>query len=149
MNKNRKEEHIESTLLALQREFSRLKVLTEVHSTPVMKEYIVEAFRLGIEFSREATLYYSRPTYRRLIQAITRPPQIGIEKQTADITAAMTQIEKERDSLDSQRLLDVQVKVDKMSQKVESVDARIMHLANQVEGNTSACPLSSVMNTDP
>lgn len=62
VNKQRKEEHIDKALLDLQREFSRANSLREVHSSDSMKIYITNVYKLGIEFAREVTLYYSRPT---------------------------------------------------------------------------------------
>lgn len=90
-----------------------------------MKSYIADAYRLGIQFSREATLYYSRPTYRRVLEAITKPPQVAIDQKVSAITDAMTQIEKERDTLDSQRLYDVQRDVNQVQGDLEIVDGKI------------------------
>ncbi|MCJ1437026.1 hypothetical protein MMC27_006411 [Xylographa pallens] len=126
VNKQRNEQQIDATLLTLQREFSRMKILEEVHhSTPTMQTYIAEAYRLGIEFAREATLYYSRKTYRRILDAVTKPPKLAIDKKTAAITEAMTQIEKERDTLDSKRLYKVQCDIDKLRGDVSGVDDKI------------------------
>ena len=119
MNKKVKEDHIDPTLLTLQREFSRLKILLEIHSTENMKSYIADAYRLGIEFAREATLYYSRPAYRRLWEALSKPPQLTIDQKTSAITEAMTQIEKERDTPDSQRMYDIQRDVNKVQGEIE------------------------------
>lgn len=112
MNKQRKEELINATLLDLQREFSRIQILQEIHSSEHMKSYIANAYRLGIEFAGEATRYYSRSTYQRVLQALTKPPSPGINDKISAITAAMTEIEKERATLDSQRLFEVQRGVD-------------------------------------
>ena len=126
VNKQRNEQQIDATLLTLQREFSRMKILEEVHhSTPTMQTYIAEAYRLGIEFAREAALYYSRKTYRRIIHAITKPPALAIDKKTAAITEAMTQIEKERDTLDSKRLYKVQCDIDELRGDVRGVNGKI------------------------
>ncbi|MCJ1383605.1 hypothetical protein MMC17_006719 [Xylographa soralifera] len=134
VNKQRNEQQIDATLLTLQREFSRMKILEEFHhSTPTMQTYIAEAYRLGIEFAREATLYYSRKTYRRVLDAITKPPKLAIDKKTAAITEAMTQIEKERDTLDSKRLYKVQCDIDKLRGDVRGVDGKIEALHTQHE----------------
>ena len=72
-----------------------------------MKIYIADAYRLCIEFVREVTLYYSRPTSRRILEAVTKQPQLGIDLKTSAITNAITEIEKGRAILDSQRLFQV------------------------------------------
>lgn len=135
MNKQRKEEHIDKALLDLQREFSRTKTLQEVHSSESMKMYIADAYKLGIEFAREVTLYYSRSSYRRIVEAITKPPQLDIDKKISAITNAVTEIEKERATLDSQRLFQVQ-------RRVEDVKNGVDKVWDSVEGKTRAFRLS-------
>lgn len=137
MNKQRKEEHIDKALLDLQREFSRTKMLQEVHSSESMKTYIADAYKLGIEFSREVTLYYSRSSCRRLVEAITKPPQLGIDKKISAITNAITEIEKERATLDSQRIFQIQ-------RRVEDVKIGVDEVWNSVEGKIRAPRLSPV-----
>ena len=73
-----------------------------------MRIYIADVYRLGIEFTREATRYYSRSTSKRILEALTRPPSLGIDTKISAIIAAVTEIEKERATLDSQRLFEVQ-----------------------------------------
>ena len=130
MNKQQKEERIDATLLTLQREFARIKTLQVVHSSDTMKRYIAEAYRLGIGFAREATLYYARPTYRRVWEAITKPPQLDIDIKISAITVAMTEIDKERAILDSKRLYEVQ-------QGVERVRNDVNNIKDVVEGERS------------
>ena len=84
------------------------------HLTNAMRIYITNVCRLGIEFSRAATLYYSRSAFRRILEAVTKPPQLGIELRKTAITEAVTQIEKERDTLNAKRLYEVQQSVEKV-----------------------------------
>lgn len=133
VNKQRKEEHINTALLVLQREFSRAKVLQEVHSSDSMKTYIADAYKLGIEFAREVTLYFSRPTYRRVLEAITKPPQLDIDLKIAAITKAITEIEKERATLDSQRLFQVQRRIEEVKNGVDKVSDGVDEVRNGVE----------------
>ena len=121
MNKQRKEEHIDAALLVLQREFSRAKLLREIHGSDTMKTCIADAYRLGIEFAREVTLYYSRSTYRRLLEAVTKPPQLFIDQKLSEVTSAITEIEKERATLDSQRLFQVQRRIEEVKMGVDEV----------------------------
>ncbi len=86
-----------------------------------MGKYIAEAYRLGIEFAREAALYYSRPTYQRVLEAVTKPPQLGIDTKIAAITNAMTEIEKESRTLNSQRLHQVQQRIDEVQREVHDI----------------------------
>ena len=121
MNKQRKEEHIDAALLVLQREFSRAKLLREIHSSDTMKTCIADAYRLGIDFARDVTLYYSRSTYRRLLEAVTKPPQLFIDQKLSEVTSAITEIEKERATLDSQRLFQMQRCIEEVRMGVDEV----------------------------
>ena len=89
-----------------------------------------------MEFAREATKYYSRQTYRRVIEAVTKPPQIGIDTKIAAITAAITEIEKEKGTLDSQQLNQVHI-------KVEEVQCRVDDIRDGVEGKESRIIVTS------
>ena len=131
MNKQKKEDHIDAALLVLQREFSRANLLREIHRSDSMKEYIARAYKLGIDFTREVTIYYSRPTYRRVVEAVTKPPQLGIDIKISEITEAITEIEKERATLDSLRLFQVQ-------RRIEEVKIGIDEVRGDVEGNDLA-----------
>lgn len=102
-------------------------MLQEVHSSDSMKTYIANAYKLGIVYSREVTLYCSRPTYRRVFEAITKPPLLCIDLMISAITTAIFEIGKERATLDSQRLFHVQ-------QRVEDVKNGIDEVRDSVEG---------------
>ena len=90
-----------------------------------MKACIADAYRLGIEFAREVTLYYSRPRYRRLLEAVTKPPQLFIDQKLSEITTAITEIEKERATLDSQRLFQVQRRIEEVKMGVDEVRGNV------------------------
>ena len=137
MNKQRKEEHMDSALLTLQREFSRLGILRGIHSSTRMKEYIAEAYRQGIEFTKEVTVYYSRPTYRRIQEAITKPPKLEIDKKIAEITSAMSEISKEREVLDSRRLYQVQQSINEVRNEVDEIKGGVENIRDGVEGKVS------------
>ncbi len=130
MNKQKKEDHIDAALLVLQREFSRARLLREIHSSDAMKTYIADAYKLGVEFAREVTSYYQRSTYRRILEAITKPPQLFIDIKISEITSAITEIEKERATLDSQRLYHVQ-------QCIEEVKIGVDEVRDTVEGENA------------
>ena len=69
----------------------------------------------------EATRYYSRPTYKRVVEAITKPPSLGIDIKVSEITKAMIEIQKERETLDSQRIYELQQKQLETQQAVEGI----------------------------
>ena len=100
-----------------------------------MKKYIADAYKLGIEFVSEVTLYYSRPTSRRILEAITKPPQLGIDLKISAITKAIAEIEKERAVLDSQRLSQVQNRIEEVNTKVDKVKDGVETVRYDVEGN--------------
>ncbi|KAI4142990.1 MAG: hypothetical protein L6R39_004752 [Caloplaca ligustica] len=133
VNKQRKEERIDATLLDLQREFLRIQILKDIHPTERMKTSIADAYRLGIEFAREATRYYSRSSSRRVLEAFTKPPSLGIDERIAAIAAAMIKIDTERDDSDSQRLSEVQQQVEEVQKHVEEVQQHIEEVQQHVE----------------
>ncbi|KAL8834561.1 MAG: hypothetical protein Q9170_003689 [Blastenia crenularia] len=125
INKQRKEEKIDATLLTLQKEFSRIEILQDIHFSPIMMTHIDHAYRLGIEFAEEAEYYYSRSSYRRVLEAFTKPPSLGIDTKISEITNVMVEIDKERATLDSQRLLVVQQNVDDIRETVEGTQVEL------------------------
>ena len=109
-------------------------MLQEIHCSDAMKTYIAEAYELGVEFAREVTLYYSRPSYRRVLEAFTKPPQLGIDLKISQITKAIAEIEKERATLDSQRLFQVQRRVEDVKNAVDGVRDDVEGVRDDVEG---------------
>ncbi|KAI9685231.1 MAG: hypothetical protein M1822_004604 [Bathelium mastoideum] len=131
VNKDKKEKRIEELLRALQREFIRVQTVKQVHGTPTMQGLICDAFIESIIFLRWATRYYAQPSWVRVVEAITRPPKVELDQSTAKIACAVVEIEKERDTLDSKRLFEVQSElgdvrrtVDDMRLRVEDIEAR-------------------------
>ncbi|KAG7005473.1 hypothetical protein G7Y79_00019g046530 [Physcia stellaris] len=120
VNKQRKEERIDSTLLDLQREFLRIGMLKESHSSRIIKDI-------------EATRYYSRSSYRRILEAITRPPSLEFDAKISEISKAMAEIQKEISALDSQRLFEVQRSLDIVEGKVNIVEKNVDNVKEQVD----------------
>ncbi|KAI9764112.1 MAG: hypothetical protein M1840_008672 [Geoglossum simile] len=125
VNKKRMEDSIDATLLTMQTQFSRLRVIEEIHSSSEMKRYIADVYKLGIEFSREAIFYYSRPAYQRVWEALSKPPRLGIDQRIAEITRGMTEIDNERCILDSKRLYEMQGKLQQVEVEVKEANARV------------------------
>ena len=102
-------------------------MLQDIYSSDAMRKHIVEAYRLGIEFTREAILYYLRSTYRRVLEAIIKPPQLDLDIKISAVTNVITEIEKESRTLNSKRLHEVQQRLDMVERKVDGI-------SNSVEG---------------
>ena len=100
-----------------------------------MKMYIADAYNLGIEFVREVTLYYSRSTSRRILEAITKPPQLGIDLKISAITKAIVEIEKERTVIDSERLYQVHKQIEEVKNDVYEIKHGVETVKDGVEGN--------------
>lgn len=115
--------------------------MEEIHASESMKKSIADAYGLGIEFAREATRYYSRSSSRRVLEAITKPPSLGIDEKIAAIATAMADIGKERDTVDSQRLYEVQRDIDEVKRGVDEV-------RESVKGDISLqyCTSQSLLN---
>lgn len=108
-----------------------------------MKRAIAEAYSLCIDFAQEVTLYYSRSTWRRVLEAITKPPQLGIDTKIAAITDAMTEIKTERATLDSKRLHQLQQSVDELHQSVDEVHRNVTSTIGAVEGRLECVQVTS------
>ncbi|KAH0548582.1 hypothetical protein GP486_007874 [Trichoglossum hirsutum] len=133
VNKKRMEDSIDATLLTMQAQFSRLRVIEEIHSSTEMKRYIANVYKLGIEFLREAIFYYSRPTYQRVWEALSKPPQLGVDQKIAAITRGMTEIDNERCILDSKRLYEMQGKLQQVQGEIKEVNARVEEVHTREE----------------
>jgi hypothetical protein len=60
VNKQKRDDTISEVLEQLSNQYSRLKVLKDIHPTPEMETFLAEAYKLGIDFARYATCYYLR-----------------------------------------------------------------------------------------
>ncbi|KAF9870784.1 hypothetical protein CkaCkLH20_11683 [Colletotrichum karsti] len=117
VNTKRKDDLVSEALNNLKREYSRMVLLSEIYHTPMMSMYITTVFKLGIEFMQEAISHYSRPTWRRLWDAVVRPPFL-LNRKVSEISAAMIQIEKERDTLLTKSVHVLHIKMDHMTENV-------------------------------
>ena len=72
--------------------------------------------------------------YRRVLEAITKPPQLGIDTKISAITAVMTEIEKESRTLNSQRLHRVDQRLFQVDQRVDAVQREVRDIKGGVEG---------------
>ncbi|KAI9666538.1 MAG: hypothetical protein M1821_004474 [Bathelium mastoideum] len=131
VNKDRKEKRIDELLRALQREFIRVQTVKQVHGTPTMQGLICDAFIESIMFLRWATRYYAQPSWVRVMEAITRPPKVELDQSTAKIACAVVEIEKERDTLDSKRLFEVQSELGDVRRTVDDMRLRVEGTQNK------------------
>ena len=100
-------------------------MLKDVYATPRIKEHIALVYRLGIEFSREVTLYYSLGTCKRLWHVITRPPSTDIEGKVAAINTAIGEMVNEMETLDRIRLSSVETGVALVNKKADRLEEGI------------------------
>lgn len=105
----------------LQREFIRNQTVKRVYGTPTMQRLICDAFTESILFLRWATQYYARRMWRRLVEALTRPPNIALDQSIANIACAVVEIEKERDALDSKRLFEVHAELGHVRNAIDDI----------------------------
>lgn len=112
-------------LLTLQQQYSRIQLLKEVYATARVKEHVAVVYRLGIEFTRQAALYYSIGTFRRFLYLLSRPPSVGIEVKVSEIKTAIDEMRIEMDTLDRIRLSDVEKKLGDVEVKVERVEQSV------------------------
>ena len=105
----------------LHKEYSRLNALPSIHSSAKLAGYIREAFDLGIRFAKLATTYYSRASWRRVLGAVTEPPNIKFQKIQGEIASAVAEVEKERDHLNTERLKDVDDRSKETKRQVEGI----------------------------
>ena len=113
VNKRRKETVIADTLRTLTDKFDHIKAIKTIHQTETMRQLICEAFVESIDFMRYATDYWSMKRMKRIIKAITDPPNLMMDEKVKRVHDALIRINKERDVLDSQRLSEVQEKTNK------------------------------------
>ena len=112
--------------MRLQREYSRIKELQTIHSNaavdnPKLDEYVKEAVLLGIAFMQRAIQYYQQSSWRRVLQALTRPPDIELDKLVGGITEAITEIFNECNMLDSKRLAAIEQLSEENKTKVQAL----------------------------
>lgn len=60
-----------------------------------------------------------------MLEAVTKPPQLFIDQKLSEITTAITEIEKERATLDSQRLFQVQRRIEEVKVGVDEVRGNV------------------------
>ena len=81
----------------------------------------------------EATRYYSRSSYRRILEAITKPPSLELDAKISEISKAMAEIQKEISALDSQRLFEVQRSLDIVEGSINIVEKNVDKVKEQVD----------------
>jgi len=100
-------------LFTLQQQFRRINMLEHIYSNPSIKEHVAVVYRLGVEFSREAALYYCIGTRRRFWYVLSQPSSVNIKKKkVSDITSAIEEIKREMETLDRIRLKEVEVSIE-------------------------------------
>lgn len=134
MNKAKTEELIDTMMHRLQQEYYRIKIVNKVHPTDRMKEQTAVVYRLGVEFLYTAVGYYSMTTFRRLWHVVARPPSIDLTEKISEIQIAVEEIRKEMEVLDSERLKEIEVKLDDQSSRIDQQAVKIARTEKDVQG---------------
>ncbi|KAK3213631.1 hypothetical protein GRF29_28g503323 [Pseudopithomyces chartarum] len=133
VNKAKTEELIDTMMHRLQQEYYRIKIVNKVHPTDRMKEQTAVVYRLGVEFLYTAVGYYSMTTFRRLWHVVARPPSIELTEKISEIQIAVEEIRKEMEVLDSERLKEIEVKLDDQSSRIDQQAVKIARTEKDVQ----------------
>ncbi|KAI1361364.1 hypothetical protein F5Y08DRAFT_330893 [Xylaria arbuscula] len=114
-------------------------LLTVIVNTKRHDDIVNEAFlELKNEFSRmvlflrEAQEHYDRPTWRRLLYSVVKPPFL-LRRRVNEISNAMTQINKEQNSLLNKRVYDIQEQLGKVDKKVDGVSQDVQDVRGDID----------------
>ncbi|KAJ3564178.1 hypothetical protein NPX13_g7933 [Xylaria arbuscula] len=132
VNTKRHDNIVNEAFLELKNEFSRMVLVSDLYPTPAMREYITVAYTLGLEFLREAQEHYDRPTWRRLLYSVVKPPFL-LRRRVNEISNAMTQINKEQNSLLNKRVYDIQEQLGKVDKKVDGVSQDVQDVRGDID----------------
>jgi len=119
VNKKRTQDLFDITISKLDRQYTRTKMLKDIYPNEKVKEDMATVYRLGIEFLREATVYYAVSTWRRIWRIITNPPAVALEAKVAEIEHAIDEMMQEMQTLDRVRLRNIEARVEEVDKKVE------------------------------
>lgn len=139
------EELIDDTMRTLHQEYCRIKIVNEIHPTDRMKEHTAVVYRLGVEFLHTAIRYYSVGTFRRLWYGISRPPSIELDHKTLEIRAAVEEVRKEMEILDSKRLKAIETKLDNQGMTIIEQAAKIDRTEKDVQGTFLICTSEALL----
>ncbi|KAI9692347.1 MAG: hypothetical protein M1822_006578 [Bathelium mastoideum] len=127
-HKQRKENLIEKSLGKIQIEFPRLKGLREIYPTEQMQALVAQVYEDVICFAQKSAEYYRRSAWRRVWQAISDPPQIGVEIATTSILDILQEVRREAHYGLDGRVKNIENITETMQQKVEIVQQKTADL---------------------
>lgn len=141
MNKKRTQDLFDMTISKLDRQYARTKMLKDIYPSEKLKKDMAVVYQLGIEFLREATMYYAVRTWRRIWRIISNPPAVALEAKVAEIEHAIDEMMQEMQTLDRVRLHNIEDAVGKgnmklkgVEEKINEVEARVEEINKKVEG---------------
>lgn len=123
-NKQDRDDKISETLEKLCKLYSRFPTLERIHPSPEMRSCIEEAYRIGIDFARYASLYYLRSSIGRLWDVICNPPEV-FEETLREITDTMQDIRDEAAFRDSERLHRVEATMKQNQARLEASQKQV------------------------
>lgn len=114
-------------LKQLCRHYSRFPTLERIHPTQEMKEYLADAYRVGIDFTRYASLYFLKSSIGRLWSVIYAPPE-RFDEELGKIAESMEAIKDETAFRDSERLYRVEAAMEENTARLEASQREIQGL---------------------
>jgi hypothetical protein len=95
-NKQQHEDVITSTLEDLGRWLSRLRAIEKSeYNNDAILQFVLKIYIKVIDFGRDAVLYYSSSSSKRVFQAVVRPAQSASEKQAGEIRSLIADLMQE------------------------------------------------------
>lgn len=140
-NKQDRDGKIGEILSQLCKHYSRFPTLERIHPTQEMKECLAEAYRVGIEFARYASLYFLKSSIGRLWSVIYAPPE-RFDEELSKITDSMEAIKDEIAFRDSERLYRVEAALEENTARLEASQREIQGAWTILQGGGHTKKLS-------
>lgn len=140
MNKSEKEDLIESSLVTIKNNFPRLQGFRIIYPTRKMQELVAQAYQDVLVFAQRAIEYYKRSAWSsyahavvlpvtvlltmlflgRVWEAISDPPQMGVQIAVNKILGDLAEVRNEAQYL--------------LNDKVNNLERRISDMQKEVQG---------------
>lgn len=89
VNKKKTVDLMASAVKMLRNQLARIEILDNVYNTDRIRECVAEVYIQGIQFARDAVIYYSQRSILRLWQAINRP-QSFLQEKVVELDISIT-----------------------------------------------------------
>ena len=110
--------------------------MQSIHTNAAMEnskldEYIREAASLGIVFMQKAIRYYQQPSWKRVLESLTKPPGI-FDDLVVKISEAISEIAKECSTLNKKSVAAIRQMTEENRVDVRTLGADVKALAERV-----------------